>query len=133
MKYAFAFLFMLVFLAGQAQQDIEQYMKYSKGERMRKSGIGLTIGGGVLTVIGISLLSSANITSTTNQYGQQQYSSNDPNAQSGALCLLGGIGMLGAGIPLWIVGAHKAKKYKPTGLSLNLNTAPRGLGVSLRF
>jgi hypothetical protein len=79
------------------------------------------------------MLSSANITSTTNQYGQQQYSSNDPNAQSGALCLLGGIGMLGAGIPLWIVGAHKAKKYRPTGLSLNLNPAPRGLGVSLRF
>lgn len=133
MKYTFAILFTLSFLAGQAQQDIDQYMKYSKGDRMRKTGIGLTIGGGVLTVIGISMLSSANFTSTTNQYGQQQYSSNDPNAQSGALCLLGGIGMLGAGVPLWIVGAHKVKKYKPTGLSLNLNPAPRGLGVSLRF
>jgi hypothetical protein len=133
MKYVFAILFMLSFLAGQAQQDIEQYMKYSKGERLRKSGIGLTIGGGVLTVVGISLLSSANISTTTNQYGQSQYSSNDPNAQSGALCLLGGMGMLGAGIPLWIVGAHKMKKYRPTGLSLNLNVAPRGLGIGLRF
>lgn len=136
MKYSFAVLFMVSFLAGQAQQDIDQYLKYSKGERMRKNGIGLTIGGGVLTVVGISLLSSANFTTTTNGYGQSQYSTNDPNATSGALCLLGGMGMLGAGIPLWIVGAHKVKKYKPAGLSLNLNVAPQGrpgLGLGLRF
>ncbi|HTH57426.1 MAG TPA: hypothetical protein VL728_15355 [Cyclobacteriaceae bacterium] len=133
MRYVLASLFTLSFLAGQAQQDIERYMRYNKGERWRRSGIGLTIGGGVLTVVGISLLSSA--TTTTNAYGQTQYAANDPNAQSGVLCLLGGMGMLGAGIPLWIVGSHKVKKYRPTGLSLNLNAAPqgRGLGLGLRF
>lgn len=123
-------------MVGHAQQDIDRYLKYSKGERLRRNGIGLTIGGGVLTVIGISMLSSAHITTTSNAYGQPQYTSNDPNARNGALCLLGGMGMLGAGIPLWIVGAHKVHKYKPAGLSLNLEVAPQGqpaVGLGLRF
>lgn len=132
MKYFIVALFSMSFLASHAQQNIEQYLKYSKGERYRRTGMGLTIGGAVLTVIGMSLLESAQ--KVTNAYGQTQYAANDPNARSGALCLVGGVGMLGAGIPLWIAGAHKVKKYKLEGLSLNLNPQGRpGLGLGLRF
>jgi hypothetical protein len=138
MKYTIAVLFVIVLASCQvrAQLDLEQYAKYSKGERLKRTGIGLTVAGGLLTVIGINMLSSAHVQTTTGPNGQTQYSSNDPNAQSGALCLLGGMGMLGAGIPIWIAGAHKVHKYKMDGLSLNLNVAPYGrpgVRLALRF
>lgn len=131
MKYTFVLL-VILFVAGQlsAQQDIDRYLK---ANRMKRTGRSLTFGGGVLAIVGISLLSSAKYTTTTNAYGYTQTSTTDPQASTGALVLLGGIGCLGAGIPIWAVGAHRAKKHEPKAVSLNLNVAPTGVGLALRF
>ena len=112
------------------EQKIEHYTK------MKKTGTGLTIAGGVLTIVGIALASSANYQTTTNGYGQQTYTSNDPNAVGGVLCLLGGLGMAGAGIPLWAVGSSRVKKYTAqlNTVSLNLKLTPSGqAGVGFTY
>lgn len=131
MKYSIALLIVL-FTAShlRAQQDMERYLK---ANRMKTTGRTLTFGGGILSIVGISLISSAKYTTTTNAYGYTQTSTTDPQASTGALLLLGGIGCLGAGIPIWAVGAHRAKKHEPKAVSLNLNVAPAGVGLALRF
>src|SRR5258706_13178442 len=125
------FIIFIFSLAGQliAQQDrnfIEQKIQHYT--KMKKTGTGLTIAGGALTIVGIALMSSAKYETTTNFYGQQQTTSHDPNAVGGALCLLGGLGMAGAGIPLMAVGSSRVKKYTAqlNTLSLNLKFTPQG-------
>ncbi|HCW06768.1 MAG TPA: hypothetical protein DGG95_05320 [Cytophagales bacterium] len=133
MKSIFFLFLVVLFSVSQlnAQQD---QLKYEKYRRMKGTGTALTVLGGIATIVGVSMMTSVEYTTTTNQYGQQQTTPNDSGtAVGGALLFLGGTGMLGAGIPLMIVGSKKAKKYKVYSSSLNLDLAPMRAGLSFRF
>ena len=121
------FLTMLVAVSSQAQykNDSTQYViKIQKYRDMRTIGTLLTVAGTGLFVAGL-------VTMANNVWGDDQKFEN-----GFVVYLLGGIS-LGAGIPLWIVGAYQHKKYseKLKGLSLNLQvrTAYQGLTVRYRF
>ncbi len=140
MKKIFWIILVFAFVAQQvvAQQldrkSIE--LKIQRYTKMKKTGTVLTIVGGALTITGIALISSAKVESTTNIYGQPTYTSNDPNAVGGVLCLLGGLGMAGTGIPLMAVGSSRVKKYTAqlNTLSFNLKLTPSGqAGVGFTY
>lgn len=137
---ASALLCLFVTFQSYAQQNTEKtfYLeKMEKYARMKNTGRTLTIGGGILTVVGIVLASNAS-TTTTYQNGTT-YTSTQGNPEAAALSMLFGIGGLGAGIPLWIVGNHAHDKYKAklAGVAVNLQfkNEPnmRGVGLAVRF
>ncbi len=131
------FFILLAFSFGSfAQVNSEKViyqLKIDKYKRMKTTGIVMIVAGSVATVIGVSNISSA--TYTTNQFGQR--TTNDPSAITGALLVLGGAGLLGAGIPLTIIGSKQSKKYQykfdALSLNLNLNLQQQGLGLSYKF
>lgn len=129
MKYSIIFLLSL-FCFGQLRA--QQNDKYQKFTKLRNGGIALAVAGGILTVVGVSVLGSAK-TTTSNQYGQTEI---DPSFRAGVYLVVGGVEMVGGGIVLAVIGAKKAKKYRPATLSMNMNLAPQmppRVGLNLRF
>ncbi len=133
-----AFLILMVFsFSSFAQVNSEKVvyqLKIDKYKRMKTNGIVMIVAGTIATVVGVSNISSANY--TTNPYTGQRTTS-DPSAVTGALLVLGGAGLLGAGIPLTIIGSKKSKQYQrkfdALSLHLNLNPQQQGLALSLKF
>ncbi len=115
-------------------QKVTYQLKIDKYKRMKSTGIIMIVAGTVATVVGISNISSANY--TTNPYTGQRTTS-DPSAITGALLTLGGIGLVGGGIPLTIIGSKKSKQYQrkfdELALHLNLNPLQQGLALSFKF
>lgn len=92
--------------------DISQINR--PGERMKKTGIGLTIPGVALTGLGVWMMSTASAlyySSTTNQYGQT-VEEGDPKGGFGVLVTALGVGMSVPGVILWTIGGSKLKRYK---------------------
>jgi hypothetical protein len=104
--------------------------KSEKFRRMKRTGTTLTILGGVLLTVGIVTLSNSSY--YTNYNGQ---TSSNGNPEAGAAAFLFGVGGLGAGIPLWTIGAHQQKKYfkKSEGITFRFNIQPQGKGVTLAY
>jgi hypothetical protein len=128
------FLFLFIFGTAYCQIDPERSLYITKAEKYRKmktTGTVLTVGGAILTIAGIVTLS--NVETTTNMNGQVQTVSGNPGA--GVLEFLLGIGAVGAGVPLWIVGAHAEAKYNRNleKLSVRLNVNPKNTGLKLTY
>ena len=106
------------------------YAKAEKYRRMKGKGASLTILGGVLFIVGAATLSNASY-----YYNANGTTTSSGSANTGAAALLIGMGALGAGIPLWIVGAHNERKYekKLQGLSFRFNANPQGKGLLLTY
>jgi len=100
---------------------------------MKHAGVGLTIGGAVLTVIGVGVMATAE----TEVYNYGSYeSTNGDKFVMGALATELGVGMTAGGIVLWSIGSSKRNKYmkKMKSLSFNLNPDPRQkLTLSYKF
>lgn len=116
-----------------AQIDEEKALYIQKAEkyrRMKNTGQILSVGGTVMMVAGIVMLS--NVETTTNGYGQTTTTGNVGGGV--ALYLLGGCAV-GAGVPLWIVGGVSQAKYerKLRTVLLTLNVSPRTNGVGIRY
>ncbi|HEY0771299.1 MAG TPA: hypothetical protein VGD31_13295, partial [Sphingobacteriaceae bacterium] len=116
-----------------AQIDEEKALYIQKAEkyrRMKNTGQILAIGGTVMMVTGIVMLS--NVETTTNSYGQTTTTGNVGGGV--ALYLLGGCAV-GAGVPLWIVGGINQGRYerKLQTVSVSLNVSPRSTGIGLRY
>jgi hypothetical protein len=137
MKYLFALILLAFSFKTFAQDNNDKLFvqqQLAKYKRIKTTGTVLTIAGGVLAIVGIANLSSA-------EYHYDPYTgqrtTTDPKATSGALMFLGGTGLLGAGIPLTIVGSVKSKKLqrKLDGLTFNFKMTPqqRGLTLAYRF
>jgi hypothetical protein len=120
-------------LGAKAQEDQKHlYMrKIGTYSRMRNAGIGLTIGGGVLTIVGISVFSNATA-SDPNLLNEQ----NMEKATLGILTAELGCMMASGGIVFWTIGGSKRSKYmkKLNSLSLSLNpNAHQALSFAIRF
>ena len=116
-----------------AQIDHEKALYIEKAEkyrRMKSTGQILTVGGSVMMVAGIVMLS--NLETTTNSYGQTTTTGNVGGGI--AMYLLGGCAV-GAGVPLWIVGGINKGRYerKLQSVSVSLKVSPRNNGVGIRY
>jgi hypothetical protein len=134
MKNKIIFILLIAFtshlsLLAQDQKKQLYLHKVEKFTNMRNAGIGLTIGGAILTIAGISTMSNA--------------AAEDPNLLSeessskfavGYLVTVLGVTATGGGITLWAIGGSKKKSYlnKLNSLSLNLNPSQHHL-VSLAY
>jgi hypothetical protein len=119
------FLMVLITVASQAQyrNDSTTYViKIQKYHDMRTFGTLLTIAGTGMFVAGL-------VTMADNLWGDDQ------KFENGLVVYVLGVASLGAGIPLWIVGAHNHKKYseKLRALSLNFNAGASYRGITLRY
>ncbi|SHG53102.1 hypothetical protein SAMN04488109_0690 [Chryseolinea serpens] len=119
------FLMVLVTVASQAQyrNDSTTYViKIQKYHDMRTVGTLLTIAGSGMFVAGL-------VTMADNLLGDDQ------KFENGLVVYVLGAASLGAGIPLWIVGAHNHKKYseKLRALTLNFNAGASYRGLTLRY
>ena len=138
MKHILLALFLLCFtFAGYSQRNPDQLFYAQKAEhyaKLKNTGTQLTVVGGILLVIGVVVLSNSSINQTQVGNGPVQTTTTG-NPVTGALAFLGGAAGLGSGIPLWVVGANKEKKYmrKVESLSLKMNITPQTSGVALAF
>jgi hypothetical protein len=119
-----------------AQDDYQKnfYLKKAASyDKMKNAGIGLTIGGVVLTAVGIAVLADA----VTMPYDtQSEIDAADAKIAVGAYATSFGIFATGGGITLWAIGASKKRSYlrKANSLSLNLNpNLNQKLSLAYRF
>lgn len=114
---------LLLQLSGFSQDKYQKDLYLRKAEKysnMKTAGMVMTFGGAALTVLGISTMANSG------------YNSYDPNSSSesagkwlaGYFETLGGITLIGGGIPLWIIGASKSKKYINMYHNVSLNLKP---------
>lgn len=117
----------------QPQPDDQQAFYAQKALKYRKMkivGTSLTIVGTVLSVTGLTIYSKA--------VDDPQYDADDlENSIGGAFCFLIGTAGVGAGIPLWIVGAKNHRKYsselQKVSVKINMNHQRQGLTLTYRF
>lgn len=120
------------FAQQRSQEEMFYLLKAEKYHRMKNTGRVLTIGGTIVSIVGLVTMMNAPMETTTNGYGQTT-TSND--GVGGALAFLAGSAAVGAGVPLWIVGAHAEEKYqKKLGvLSMGLKVNSQQAGLTLRY
>jgi hypothetical protein len=108
-------------------------MKAEKYRRMRNTGATLTIGGTILTVVGIATIANASTTTTTTSSGT--YTTSSGNLGAGVAAYLVGVCSTSAGVPLWIVGGINHGRYrdKYDKLILQANASPRHAGLALTY
>lgn len=110
----------------QAMGNIDTFEKVEKYRKMRGAGATLTVVGSVLAIVGmVNLVNSMDVWE----------GSSESEVTTGTVCTLAGYGMLGAGIPLWIVGGVQHKKYSTQAqqLSIKVSATPQAQGLTLSF
>ena len=159
MKKVFLICFSLVLFAGKSvaqhasvalsDKELKQrmalnapyfYDKYKTGSTLKSAGIGMTIGGVALGIIGATIADKETIT----EGGTTTVNLSGPGAA------VFGVGIVSAvaGTPLWIIGGTKKKNarntylrefgysmYMPTQPSpyLQLTSSPNSIGLALVF
>lgn len=119
-----------------AQQDRSFYeAKLARYTKMKKTGTILTAAGVGLTLAGIVMMSTAEYETIDDGFGGSTRVSSDPQAIIGAISLLGGMGMMGPGIPLAIIGSKKTKQYseKLNTISIDMKASPQRAAIGLTF
>ncbi len=140
----------ILFLPSFAQlQDVEvrktmYERKVVSFKRMKSTGVGLTIGGAILTVVGTALLANSDYLSSSYDddygygYGNDYESSNDGAGQFilGYVSVVAGVTSTAGGIVLWSIGSRKTKQYqqKLDMISFNVNPSTQQMvSLSYRF
>lgn len=112
----------------------EKIATYTK---MKKVGVGLGLAGGVLSISGALLVSSADWETTTGYNGTTNKTTTDSEGVTGLLMLVVGIPLAATGIVLGSIGSHKVKSYqqKLDRLSVKVDYGwhNRGLVLTYRF
>jgi hypothetical protein len=115
---------LLLQLSGFSQDRYEKDLYLRKAEKysnMKTAGMVLTFGGAALTVLGISTMANSGYDANNPNY----YNSDEESKFAlGYLAALGGVAITGGGIPLWIIGASKSKKYMNMYRNVSLNLKP---------
>ena len=91
--------------------------------KMKRAGIGLTIGGAVLAGVGTGLLIDY-IDKYDNRYYDYDMEDLDMEYAIGVGLTSIGITAMGGGITLWSIGAAKSKSYKRKLNSFSFNLSP---------
>ena len=91
--------------------------------KMKRAGIGLTIGGAVLAGVGTGLLIDY-IEKYDNRYYDYDMEDLDMEYAIGVGLTSIGITAIGGGITLWSIGAAKSKSYKRKLNSFSFNLSP---------
>jgi hypothetical protein len=93
--------------------------------KMKRAGIGLTIGGAVLAGVGTGLLIDY-IEKYDNRYYDYNYDLEDLDMEYAIGVGLTSLGItaMGGGITLWSIGAAKSKSYKRKLNSFSFNLSP---------
>ena len=93
--------------------------------KMKRAGIGLTIGGAVLAGVGTGLIIDY-IDKYDNRYYDYDYDMEDLDMEYAIGVGLTSLGItaMGGGITLWSIGAAKSKSYKRKLDSLSFNLSP---------
>jgi hypothetical protein len=119
----------------QADPNYDQRMlysrKYYKFKNMKTTGIVMTVGGVLLAVAAANKINH----SGTVTYTQGQNSSPSDPALAGEVMFLFAEALIGAGVPLTIVGSITTKKYGRLMENIRLGgrATPRGFGVGLTY
>jgi len=110
-------------------QDIQK-----RAQSQKNIGMGLTIGGAALFIIGVNMALNSGYDETTQTFD------NESKAATAGLLELGGLISTLVGIPVWITGSVKYRKAtegmvqcKNTRVSWNIGTTQNGLGLVMRF
>ena len=115
----------------QNTNNLDYIKKVEKFRRMRNAGAGLTVVGSVLLVVGTVTVINSSV--------DELFYTESKTTDAGVASMVAGQICLGAGIPLWIVGANNHKKYSKLaqghGLNVKINATPqsRGLTFTYRF
>jgi hypothetical protein len=125
----------------QAYEGLGQYHPARlPGERMRKIGRILTIGGAAMLIGGIAVYNGADDSYQSTSYTQNgyyyYYSETDPQAELGASMMVLGVGAIVPGVILWARGAKKynrALKRQEAEESLSMNMKGRGVALTYHF
>ncbi len=125
--------FLFTVISSFAQHDPDKLLYFAKAEkyrRMKNAGTALTIGGSVLAIVGIVTIANNGTAGSTAAKVE-----NVDNVLIGAAVYLMGLGSLGAGIPLWIVGAHSERKYnrKLEDISVKFHVDPQRSGLTFTY
>lgn len=128
---AIAGLFFTAHCNGQHYTESSTDLTGVPGYKQKKIGTTLTIGGAILLIGGVAMLSQADEyyynSTTTNG---TTTTSGDLSGGLGSVMVAGGLGMTIPGIILWSKGAKKLKAYKEEH---HISMVPKGYGLSLRF
>jgi hypothetical protein len=138
MKHALVLIILLSFCrqacAQAADERYEYHQKLEKYSRMKKTGQTFVVLGSVLSVAGFVIMANSTTTTTYSGYGSPQTTTSG-NPGAGIAAYLAGSALVGAGVPLWIVGGVQKGKYerKLDALSVGATVSPQGAGLTLRF
>ena len=107
--------------------------KYTRsGNKTRKIGKGMMLGGGIGAGVGLLLLTSASATKC-DRYDNECKDDMEGMSDAGALLLLGGGAVLGTGIVIKIVGGSKLRKANRYTDMLTKHQMRRQYSMKLRF
>lgn len=118
----------------QERREALYERKVASYTKMKRVGTSLGLAGGVLTVSGIALVSSANWETHTYN-GNTSTTTTDSEGITGLLMLVVGVPLAVTGIVLGTIGARKTKSYQErlNKLSFNLDCSPNKTGVAFTY
>lgn len=113
---------------GQIKNDKQLYdEKVKKFTRMKTAGMVVSIAGSVAMMLAVAQISNEDYSLYSSTSDEEDYYI----AATG----VAGVSMLGAGVPLWIIGARNQRKYnqKLNNLSVGINNNSNQRGLALRY
>ena len=120
-------IFQSVLIAQVNQKDFYN-QKINRFNHMKNSGIGITVGGAILTIVGVGLVIDGAHKETVYEQNYDPYTSDDSTDGAGEALLGVCVVYLGIcaeipGVLLWSIGSAKKHKYmkKLNAVTLNLN------------
>lgn len=127
-------LFFCIATVGQAQEiNVDLYQE--KAERykgMKRTGFTLAGIGGVSSIIGIAMMSSADWNQESNGH-QTNYTTEDGSGVGGLLLTAIGIPITVTGFILGGIGSKKEKEYRSKLNNLSFNVIPTSRSTSFRL
>lgn len=99
--------------------------KVEKYKRMKTVGVVLSVAGTIAMIAAVAMVNEDDYTG--------YYTDDDDYSE--AVVAVAGVSALGAGIPLWIVGAHNQNKYeqKLKNVSIGMRITPQSRGLTLTY
>jgi hypothetical protein len=115
---------------GQFKDDKQLYdEKVKKFVRMKTAGMVLSIAGSVAMMLAVTQISNEDYSLYSSTSDEEDYYI--------ATTAVAAASMLGAGVPLWIIGARKQRKYNQRlnnlSVGAKINSNQRGLALRYRF